>query len=153
MKHPLAARLTAACLLYTPALFAAEPTAPRRFAAPDVAAATTPGTASGIGQVMLALVLVLAAVFAAAWLIKRMRGFTAGGSDGIEVLSQAAVGAKERVVIVRVAGSRLLLGVAAGQVSLLQTLPPEAAAAPPPADGSLQVSPRFTDLLRRSLGK
>ncbi len=153
MKHSLAARLTVACLLYAPALFAAESTAPRRFAAPDVTTTTTQGTASGIGQVMLALVLVLAAVFAVAWFFKRMRGFTAGGNDGIEVLAQAAVGTKERVVIVRVAGSRLLLGVAAGQVSLLQTLPAEADSTPPPAGAASPLPPRFTDLLRRSLGK
>ncbi len=152
MKHSLAVRLIAACLLYTPALFAAEAEAPRRFAAPDAVSATTPGTASGIGQVMLALVLVLAAVFAVAWLIKRMRGFTAGGAHGIEVVSQAAVGPKERVVIVRVAGARLLLGVAAGQVNLLQTLPAEPESALPPVNNP-PVPPRFTELLRRSLGK
>jgi flagellar protein FliO/FliZ len=153
MKHSPAARLIASCLLYTPALFAAESAAPRRFAAPDVSSAATPGTASGIGQVMLALVLVLAAVFAAAWLIKRMRGFTAGGTDGIEVVAQAPVGPKERVVIVRVAGARLLLGVAAGHVSLLQTLPVEPEAAPPPTGNSSPLPPKFTELLRRSLGK
>ncbi|MDQ2641795.1 MAG: flagellar biosynthetic protein FliO [Pseudomonadota bacterium] len=153
MKHSLAARLIAACLLYTPALFAAQGDVPRRFAAPDAASATTPGSASGIGQVMLALVLVLAAVFAVAWLIKRMRGFSAGGATGIEVVAQAAVGPKERVVIVRVAGSRLLLGVAAGQVSLLQTLPAEPESTLPPASMSSPLPPRFTELLRRSLGK
>ncbi|HWL63643.1 MAG TPA: flagellar biosynthetic protein FliO [Steroidobacteraceae bacterium] len=153
MKHSLAARLTAACLFFTPALFAAQAEAPRRFAAPDTASADTPGAASGIGQVMLALVLVLAAVFAVAWLIKRMRGFSPGGAAGIEVVAQAAVGPKERVVIVRVANSRLLLGVAAGQVSLLQTLPAEPEPALPPTSTNPSLPPRFTELLRRSLGK
>jgi flagellar protein FliO/FliZ len=149
----LSLRLLCICLIHAPAVLAAEGETPRRFAAPDVAAAATPGTAGGIGQVMLALIVVLAAVFGAALLFKRMRGFTAGRGNGIEVVAQASVGAKERVVIVRVAGSRLLLGVASGQVSLLQTLPPEPDAAPsPPLTSTPQVA-RFAELLRRSLGK
>ena len=84
------------------------------------------GSASGIGQVTFALLLVLAAVFAVALLVKRLRAVTGAGANGIEVLAQTSLGAKERAVIVRVGGERLLLGVASGQVSLLQTLPPDA---------------------------
>lgn len=151
----IVARVFCACVLVTPALFAAEAEAPRRFAAPDLTTAAQPGSAGGIGQVMLGLVVVLAAVFGAALLFKRWRGFTAGGSNGIEVLAHASVGSKERVVIVRVAGSRLLLGVATGQVSLLQTLPPEAPATPPegPSPSIAPLTPKFAELLRRSLGK
>nr|PZN62020.1 MAG: flagellar biosynthetic protein FliO [Pseudomonadota bacterium] len=111
--------------------------------------------ATGIGQVMLALIVVLVAVFVAAMLVRRLRGFTSSGSESIEVLSQASLGPKERVVIVRVAGSRLLLGVASGSVNLLATLPPETAGngeAPPPAQPGTAL-PRFPDLLRRSLGR
>lgn len=149
--NSLFARLLAAALCCGPVIaMAAE--APRRFAAPEVASAPAAGGATGIGQVMLALVIVLVAVFAAALLVKRLRGFTGGGSDGIEVLSQVSVGTKERVVIIRVAGNRLLLGVASGQVSLLQTLPGDGGAqiAPTPPAPS---APRFADLLRRSLGR
>lgn len=153
MNHSFFARLACACLLHTPALLAADAAAPRRFAAPDVTTAAPPGTASGIGQVMLALVVVLAAVFVGAFLVRRMRGFTAGGANGIEVVAQASVGTKERVVIVRVAGSRLLLGVAAGQVSLLQTLPQEPENATPQGPVAAPLPPRFGELLRRSLGK
>jgi flagellar protein FliO/FliZ len=148
-----ALRLFCVCLIHAPALLAAEGEAPRRFAAPDLAATAAPGTASGIGQVMLALVVVLAAVFGAALLFKRMRGFAAGRSNGIEVVAQTSVGAKERVVIVRVAGSRLLLGVASGQVTLLQTLPSEPDAVPPEAVTASPQVARFAELLRRSLGK
>jgi flagellar protein FliO/FliZ len=144
-------RLVFTGLLYVPALFAAEGEAPRRFAAPDFAAVPEPGSASGIGQVMLALVVVLVAVFAAAWLLKRLRGFNAGSANGIEVLAQTSLGSKERAVIVRVAGERLLLGVASGQVTLLRTLPPETDV-PAPLPTALQPQ-RFTELLRRSLGK
>lgn len=152
MKPPLM-RALAALLGGVPALMAAAAEAPRRFAAPEVASAPAASGATGIGQVMLALVIVLAAVFAAALVLKRLRGFTGGGSDGIEVLSQAAVGPKERVVIVRVAGNRLLLGVASGQVNLLQTLPGEGDRTPSPPTAVPGTAPRFSELLRRSLGR
>ena len=84
-----------------------------------------------------------------------LRRFTASGAHGIEVLSQASLGGKERVVIVQVAGQneRLLLGVAGGQVTLLQTLPPDSGFDRPVAAASTPQPPRFGDLLRRSLGK
>lgn len=146
-------RITGAALAVLPAVMAAAADAPRRFAAPEVASAPAAGGSTGIGQVMLALVIVLVAVFAAALLMKRLRGFTTGGANGIEVVAQASLGSKERVVIVKVSGQRLLLGVAGGGVTLLQTLPPEADA--PAASGSMvALQPqRFAELLRRSLGK
>jgi flagellar protein FliO/FliZ len=147
----LVSRLACIGLLYAPALFGAEGGAPRRFAAPDVATVPAPGSAGGIGQVMLALIVVLVAVFAAAWLLKRLRGFNAGSANGSEGVAQTSLGSKERAVIVRVAGERLLLGVASGQVTLLQTLPPETDL-PAPLPTSLEPQ-RFTELLRRSLGK
>lgn len=134
-------------------LVAAAAEAPRRFAAPEVASAPAATGATGVGQVMLALVVVLAAVFVAAVLLKRLRGFTGGGSDGIEVLAQASVGTKEKVVIIRVAGNRLLLGVASGQVSLLQTLPAEQVPAGIEPVAPQSGVPRFGELLRRSLGR
>lgn len=136
-----------------PALYAAAADAPRRFAAPEIASAPASTGATGIGQVMLALIVVLVAVFAAALLMKRLRGFSGGGANGIEVVAQASLGSKERAVIVKVAGQRLLLGVASGGVTLLQTLPPQA----DPPETSANMMPlqpqRFAELLRRSLGK
>lgn len=133
-----------------PLLSAAEGETPRRFAAPDIAATPPAGSAGGVGQVLIALIVVLIAVFVAAVLLKRLRNFSGGGSAGIDVLSSAAVGPKERVVIVRVAGERLLLGVAAGQVTLLQKLPADGGTLP---DAPLVPTPGFADLLRRSLGR
>lgn len=148
----LLVRLLAAAWCCGP-LLAVAAEAPRRFAAPEVASAPAGSGATGVGQVMLALVIVLVAVFAAALLVKRLRGFTGGGSEGIEVLAQAAVGAKERVVIVRVAGNRLVLGVASGQVNLLQTLPGEGTTQGMQEPRAAAPGPRFGELLRRSLGR
>jgi flagellar protein FliO/FliZ len=134
------------------AAHAAEPAAPARFAAPNVASSLPSGGASGIGQVTFALLLVLVAVFVVALLMKRLRMVTGAGANGIEVLSQVSLGAKERAVIVRVAGERLLLGVASGQVSLLQKLPAETATSTP-VDGAGSQRPNFAALLKKSFGR
>jgi flagellar protein FliO/FliZ len=147
----LLTRLVLAGWAVAPAVFAAEQAQPaRRFAAPDVAAATTQSAAGGIGQMLFGLVVVLAAVFVVAFVARRLRGASSSGANGIEVLAQASLGGKEKAVIVRVDGERLLLGVASGQVSLLKTLSPEAPS--PPAVTSNQIQ-NFAALLRKSLGK
>lgn len=140
-----------ASLLLMPAVHAAETAATARFADPSVSNTLPSGSVSGIGQVTFALLLVLAAVFAVAVLVKRLRAVTGAGVNGIEVLSQASLGAKERAVIVRVGNTRLLLGVASGQVSLLQTLPEETASPPAAAESGQRQS--FAALLKKSLGR
>ncbi len=149
---PLLTRLVLAGIGVAPTLFAAEPAAPtHRFAAPAVASAPVPGTAGGIGQMLIGLLVVLAAVFAIAYVARRLRGTSGVGANGIEVLAQASLGAKEKAVIVRVDGERLLLGVASGQVTLLKALSAEADTTPPAVTGRQAAS--FAALLRRSIGK
>jgi flagellar protein FliO/FliZ len=139
-------------LLLMPCVDAAQTATTARFAAPDVASSLPAGAAGGIGQVTFALLLVLAAVFAVAVLVKRLRAVTGAGANGIEVLAQVSLGSKERAVIVRVGDARLLLGVASGQVSLLQALPEAANAGLPPSTNSNQ-RPSFAALLKKSLGR
>jgi flagellar protein FliO/FliZ len=117
-----------------------------------VAAATTQSTAGGIGQMLFGLVVVIAAVFVVAFVARRLRSVSGSAANGVEVLGQTALGGKEKAVIVRVDGERLLLGVASGQVTLLKTLAAQDAASPPPAVSGNQIE-RFGALLRRSLGK
>lgn len=145
----------AGAMLPCVAALAAEPEAPRPFAAPDVPAAVPAGTFGGIAQVTFALLLVLVAVFVVAVLVKRFRNFTGGGGEGVEVLAQTALGQRERAVIVRVGEARLLLGVTPGQVTLLHSLPPEARlpGAPGAASGNADTRPSFASLLRKSLGR
>jgi flagellar protein FliO/FliZ len=126
----------------------------RRFAAPGVAASLPQTGIGGIGQVTLALLVVLALVFVLAFLLRKMRAAAGAGPNGIEVLAQASLGAKERAVVIRVDGTRLLLGVAQGQVSLLQVLS-QSSTLPSMEVGkpSLPEKPSFAQLLRRSLGR
>lgn len=142
-------RLPLALLAASPAAFAAEAT---RFADPAQVATRTVDPAGGFGQTLLGLAVVVAVIFVLAVFAKRLRGFTTGGVNGIEILGSSSLGSKERVVIVRVDGERLLLGVAAGQVTLLKNLSPLPEGGEPPAVGPAQVA-NFAALLRKSLGK
>ncbi|MEI8029560.1 MAG: flagellar biosynthetic protein FliO [Comamonadaceae bacterium] len=74
-------------------------------------------------QVIVSLALVLALVGAVAWLLKRFSAFRAPGSGLIRVVAGVAVGQRERIVLVEVDGTWLLVGVAPGQVRALHTMP------------------------------
>jgi flagellar protein FliO/FliZ len=131
---------------------AAEGLAAKPFAAPTAAATLPSSNASSLGQVTLALLLVLAAVFVAAWLMRRLRTISSAGQATIEVVSQVALGARERAVIVKVGQTHLLLGVSPGRVNLLQQLPEGSVPTPDKATAA-PAGPDFASLLRKSLGR
>ena len=103
--------------------------------------------------IMVSICEAITKVFALAFALKKMRSAGGGGVNGIEVLAQASLGAKERAVLIRVEGSRLLLGVASGQVSLLQVLPAAPVGTEPAAPTADTARPSFGQLLRKSLGR
>jgi flagellar protein FliO/FliZ len=109
-----------ACLLLAAASAAAQSDKP--FAAPRETAHAVASGAGSLGQVTLSLLLVLAAVFAAAWLVRRLRGLGKFGSQAITVIADVGLGPKERAVLVQVGSKQLLLGVAPGRVSTLHVL-------------------------------
>ncbi len=132
---------------------AADPATPAPvFAAPAAATSTVAGSAGGLGQVTLALLFVLAAIFGVAWFMRRLRGLT-GGEESLRVIAQVALGARERAVVVQVGNQQVLLGVAPGRVNLLQVLPEGGLPAPQAATPSLAVRPDFAALLKKSLGR
>jgi flagellar protein FliO/FliZ len=98
---------------------------PLRALAADTAAG--PGLGSLL-QVSLGLGLVLAMVVGAAWLARRL-GVTPGQSDGmVKIRGGAAVGQRERVVVVEIEDTWLVLGVAPGRINPLHAMPrPEGA--------------------------
>jgi flagellar protein FliO/FliZ len=92
---------------------------------------------------VLGLALVLGLVGAAAWLLKRLSALPGTGGGLIRVIGAAAVGQRERVVLVEVGETWLLLGVAPGQVRRLHTMPKTESAVPggviAPADQGFSV--------------
>ena len=122
------------------------------FAAPHAAAAAAPVGAGGLASVTMALLIVLAAIFAVAWLARRVRGIGNRVGNAIDVLADMPLGPKERAVLLKVGNEQVLIGVAPGRVSALHVLrepievPRSTTAATPGASS-------FGALLKRSLGK
>ena len=125
------------------------------FAAPAAAVASDPAGAASLAQVTVSLLLVLTAVVAAAWVVRRVRGLGRFGSQAITVIADVGLGPKERAVLVQVGNQQLLLGVAPGRVSTLHVLTQpvataDAMVAAPASD--MQMPPDFKAILKRSLG-
>ncbi len=122
------------------------------FAAPHAAATAAPVGASGLASVTLALLLVLAAIFAVAWVARRVRGIGNRVGNAIDVLADVPLGPKERAVLVKVGSEHVLIGVAPGRVSALHVLrePVELARSATP---STPAANSFGALLKRSLGR
>ena len=79
-------------------------------------------TAGSLLTVLLSLALILGGFVAVAWLVRRyMPGMGAQGA--VKVVGTTPVGPRERVVVVEVDHTWLLLGVGGGNVRLLHTLP------------------------------
>lgn len=88
---------------------------------PSSAMAAT-DTATSMFTVLLSLVLILGGFVAVAWFARRY--LPGMGSQGVvKVVGTTAVGTRERVVVVEVDGTWLLLGVGGGNVRLLHTQP------------------------------
>lgn len=94
-------------------------------------------------KLTLSLLGVLALLFVLIVLMRRFGGLSrAGRQQEIAVQGSLAVGPRERVVWIEVAGHQLVLGVTSGQIEPLLHLPPEAGdALVQPADPLLEVPP------------
>ncbi|MEO5659840.1 MAG: flagellar biosynthetic protein FliO [Polaromonas sp.] len=110
----------AACLLACISLAAgaALPTVPTPPAQPVRSFA-----AAGLLQAGFGLAVVIGLIFLFAWVVRRFGLQTSGNGRLLKVVSSAMVGQRERVVVVEIGDAWLVLGVAAGQVRALHTMP------------------------------
>jgi len=103
-------------LLAYPVLAAATEGARPAFTPPP------PAVSSGsIVQIIFSLLLVLAAIMLVAWLLKRMNVAQQGSANLLKVLGSVAIGQRERIVLVEVYDTCLLVGVGPGQIRTLHT--------------------------------
>lgn len=149
MNRVAATLLACAAAAASSAASAAE----KAFAAPHVADHVPASNAGGLAQVTLSLLLVLAAVFAAAWVVRKLRTVGKFGGNAIEIIADTALGTKDRAVLIQVGGQQLLLGVTPGQVTTLHVLPEPVVTSKPhdPTSGDAG-RPDFKAILKRSLG-
>ena len=146
------AALAAVALLGTASAHA-QGTASQAAAVPSLGGA-------GIVQTGLGLVLVLALLFGLAWLAKRFGLQRPLGGGNVRIVGSAAVGQRERVVVVEVAGDWIVLGVAPGQVRSLHVIDaqrvadmPAAPAVAHPGAQANRAAQAFAQKLRESMKK
>lgn len=121
----------------------------------DAHAQTAPATGAapspvfGLMQGLVGLIIVIGLIFAAGWLMKKI-GPRASAGGLVQVVGGTSVGPREKVVVVRFGGRTLLLGVAPGQVSLLDAT--DTVDAVDAGATSSAASPTFVDRLRAVRG-
>jgi flagellar protein FliO/FliZ len=93
--------------------------------------------------------LVLALIAGIAWVLKRTGRFQMGAGGGLRILGGLSMGARERVVLLQVGETQLLVGVAPGRLQTLHVLEHPLPGTANPA----QNSPGFPDQLGRLLKK
>ena len=119
-------------------------------------AAPTPDFGANLLQLSLSLAAVIAMIFGTLWLMKKLSQQRGDGNAMMRVVAGTAVGARERVVIVEVGSTWLVLGVAPGRVSALAEIPRQAT--PPAERRPASAVPgdtgahNFPDWLRRTMG-
>lgn len=125
-------------------------------AEPAVAAlppAAPPNSVASFMQVLFSLGVVIAAIVGTAWLLRRMGPGQFGRQNKLKVVAGAMVGPKERVVVVELQDTWLVLGVTAAEVTHLHTLDrPQDAAADEPAPVAPFVERLVESLKRRQNG-
>ncbi len=73
-------------------------------------------------QVLMGLGLVLVAVVFCAWLMRRLLRIQPGANGQMRILGGLSMGTRERVVLLEVGETQLLLGVAPGRIETLHVL-------------------------------
>ena len=104
---------------------------------------SSPLSTGGALQLTLSLAAVIAFIFALSWVIKRLKLAGPRSRGELAVIDQVAVGPKERIVLVRVGESQVLVGLSAGGMVALTPLAVPIAISRPTA-----ATPAFADRLR-----
>lgn len=99
-------------------------------------------------QLFFGLAIVLALMIGSLWVLKKLVAQRGENAGLLRVVAGTAVGTRERVVIVEVGSTWLVLGVAPGRVSALAEVPRQAVAAQAASPGSSS-GEGFPDWLRK----
>lgn len=123
------------------------------FAMAEASAQSTQGApAADLGgslwQLFFGLAVVLALMIGSLWVLKKLVAQRGENAGLLRVVAGTAVGTRERVVIVEVGSTWLVLGVAPGRVSALAEVPRQAVAAQAASPGSSS-GEGFPDWLRK----
>ncbi|SEK50009.1 flagellar protein FliO/FliZ [Pseudoxanthomonas sp. GM95] len=111
------------------------------------APAAKPGGAGSIGGAVLALVLVVGLILVLGWLAKRMPGIGGASNPALKVIGSLSLSPRERVVVVAVGDTQLVLGTGAGGTRVLHQLDTPLPVTPTKAP------PAFAQVLAQHFGK
>ena len=111
--------------------------------------AQDPMAMTSLWQLTLGMLLVLGLIVAIAWVLKRSGRFQMAAGGGLRILGGLSMGTRERVVLLQVGDTQLLVGVAPGRVQTLHILdkPLES------THGATSAVPGFADQLGHFLNK
>lgn len=129
-----------------------------KFADPQAVNTLPVSGVSSVGYVTIALALVLALIYGAAWLLRRVRTFNGITKNSMNVVEAISVGPKERVVLVRVKDQQVLLGVSPGRINMLLDMgkvvdaPANESGNESSGNNNTPQMPNFKTLLKRSMG-
>jgi flagellar protein FliO/FliZ len=101
--------------------------------------AASPGIPAGTYlQATLALLLILGLLFGTAWLARKLSGSKGFGQGGLKIVGGVALGPRERIVLVEVGETWLIIGIVPGQIRTLHQLPKGAALDIEPTAGAAE---------------
>lgn len=101
--------------------------------------------------VILGLMAIVGLILVLGWLLRRLNGVAAFNGRSMKVVAAMSVGPRERVMLIDVAGTQILIGVAAGSVNALHHF--ESPVITPPETPSADFQKKFQQLLGRGRSK
>ncbi|MCH8496909.1 MAG: flagellar biosynthetic protein FliO [Marinobacter sp.] len=118
---------------------------------PARTASRGPDTLVSMVSLGLGLLAVIALIFGCAWLVKRMSGLTGVNSQAMKVVSVMALGARERIALIDVAGTQILVGITPTTIRTLHVF--DEPVVSPGEAGSSEFARRLQGLLTRAQQK
>ncbi len=100
-----------------------------------------------LARVLLSLLGIIALIFAAGWLSRRLQARTSPGGRRLRCVETMAVGARDRLLMIEADGKRLLVGVGQGGMRTLHVFEGNATTSDAPGPNPPHVG--FSDLLSR----
>jgi flagellar protein FliO/FliZ len=130
----------AACL---PAVLAAAPLQAGEKAPSPIGMAREVMDGGFMLQFLAGLAIVLASIVGLAWLMKRAGGLRASAHGTLRVIDGIALSARERIVLVQVGDTQVLLGVAPGRVNRVHVLDEKVAVSAPAETAQVNFAARL----------
>jgi flagellar protein FliO/FliZ len=107
--------------------------------------------ADSMAKMITGLLLVLVVIIVSTWALKRFSIIPAISSSHLKIVAATGVGQRERIIVVEIGETWLVLGVAPGQVSKLHTM--EKTSLEPENKALKRATSEFSDALDNSIGK